>query len=272
MSQISSYIKRCEGVLDGSSREKPGALVKEIVSVFAGRDEKIKHGLDRYRGRISVGDSAPSFDDLGDIKKLLGKLRLLKEDEQAAMLASESPTAYLDSLIVSCNGALLSSTPLSERKDLLKEICYGAYCQKNPWFSAGLTFFGVNPDDEAYDDDAVTRDISLARGKLMSIREEALVNIAQANQGPTAVAVSSATANVSVTIAQVLRDIDSVDESEASPAEKDQIKGLLNDIENSKVPSKREKAIKAVLEWLSKHSMDLITLVLPYVMKAQGLG
>lgn len=272
MSQIDSYIKRCEGVLDGSSGESPGTLVEEIVSVFAGRDEKIRHGLDRYRGRISVGDSVPRYDDLGDVRKLLGKLQLLREDERAALLKSDAPTAYLDSLIGSCDSAMLASASLSERKALLKEICYGAYCQKNPWFATGLEFFNVSPDSDDYTDDLAKADLALARGKLLSIREEILTDVARSKQGPTAVAVSSATSSVNVTIAQVLRDIDSVDESEASPAEKEEIKGLLNDVEDSKMPSKKEKAVKAVLDWLSKHSMDLVTLVLPYIMKAQGLG
>lgn len=272
MSQVSSYIARCEEVIDGSSRENPGSLVEEIVSVFAGRDDKIRHGLDRYRSRVSVGDGGANYDNLGDIRKLLGKLRLISEEEQAALLKSDSPTAYLDSLVRRCDDALSSSASLSERKSLLEEICYGAYCQKNPWFATGLEFFTVDHDSDDYGEGSVANDIRLARGKLLSIREEALGEIARSSRGPVAVATSSSTANVNVTIAQVLHDIDSVDESEATPAEKDEIKGLLNEVESSKVPSKREKAVKAVLEWLSKHSMDLITLTLPYIMKAQGLA
>lgn len=272
MSQVSSYIKRCEEVIDGSSREDPGSLVKEIVSVFAGKDDKIRHGLDRYRGRVSVPGGTTNYDNLGDIKKLLGKLKLISEEDQTALLKSDSPTAYLDVLVRSCDDALSSSTPLPERKSLLKEICYGSYCQKNPWFASGLKFFTVDPDSDSYGDDSTMSDICLVRGKLLSIREETLSEIARSNRGPVAVATSSATANVNITIAQVLHDIDSVDESEATPAEKEEIKGLLNEVESSKVPSKREKAVKAVLEWLSKHSMDLITLALPYIMKAQGLA
>ena len=130
----------------------------------------------------------------------------------------------------------------------------------------------------AYDD---MGDVRKLLGKLELLKEEEekrskhdgiLSDIAKSNQGPTAVAVSSSQAMVSMNITKVLHNIDSIDKSEVSLEEKEEIKTLLNKVEDSKVFSKKEKAVKEVLGWLSEHSMDLITSVLPYIIKAVGLG
>lgn len=187
---ICKYIKRCNNVLDRTSGEDPGALVEEIISIFAKQDHLIKSGLDRYRLRaFSRCDQAMAYDDMGDVRKLLGKLELLKEEEEKR-----------------------------------------------------------------------------------SKHDGILSDIAKSNQGPTAVAMSSSQAMVSMNITKVLHNIDSIDKSEVSLEEKEEIKTLLNKVEDSKVFSKKEKAVKEVLGWLSEHSMDLITSVLPYIIKAVGLG
>lgn len=187
---ICKYIKRCNNILDGTSGEDPGALVEEIISIFAKQDDLIKSGLDRYRLRaFGRCDQAMAYDDMGDVRKLLGKLELLKEEEEKR-----------------------------------------------------------------------------------SKHDGILSDIAKSNQGPTAVAVSSSQAMVSMNITKVLHNIDSIDKSEVSLEEKEEIKTLLNKVEDSKVFSKKEKAVKEVLGWLSEHSMDLITSVLPYIIKAVGLG
>ena len=130
----------------------------------------------------------------------------------------------------------------------------------------------------AYDD---MGDVRKLLGKLELLKEEEekrskhdgiLSDIAKSNQGPTAVAMSSSQAMVSMNITKVLHNIDSIDKSEVSLEEKEEIKTLLNKVEDSKVFSKKEKAVKEVLGWLSEHSMDLITSVLPYIIKAVGLG
>lgn len=86
MSIIDSYIDRLEQAENGSSEEDKSELVKEVVSVFSDRIPTIKSGLDRYKARVvAIGPNCrPSpltCDDDGDIRKLIGKLKMYRESQ-----------------------------------------------------------------------------------------------------------------------------------------------------------------------------------------------
>lgn len=81
---IDSYIDRLEDAENGLGQEEVPALIKEVVSVFAGQIPDIKKGLDRYKARaVAIGSNySPShrtYDDVGDIRKLIGKLKLHRD-------------------------------------------------------------------------------------------------------------------------------------------------------------------------------------------------
>lgn len=63
---VDEYVKRIEGVLDGSSQESPQELSDEIISAFTGT---INH-ISSYRGTKGTGKEVSK----ADLKKLRGRL------------------------------------------------------------------------------------------------------------------------------------------------------------------------------------------------------
>lgn len=87
MNIIDEYINKLEDSLNNDSYEAQGLLVKEVVATFSECIPTIKTGLDRYKGRIAIlgGSSSytpPKYDNAGDIRKLMGKLRVYQESNQ----------------------------------------------------------------------------------------------------------------------------------------------------------------------------------------------
>ena len=81
MAIIDEYIGRIDRCLSTPDIEEAGDLVEEIVATFIGPDPDIKKGLDRYKARAVALGSTPNFDNAGDLRKLKGKLSVLREKE-----------------------------------------------------------------------------------------------------------------------------------------------------------------------------------------------
>ena len=65
MSKTDDYLKKIADALNNYDPRTAGALVEEIASVFSEEIPSVKKGLDRFKGRISVEGSAPSYDFAG---------------------------------------------------------------------------------------------------------------------------------------------------------------------------------------------------------------
>lgn len=88
MSVAGEYIERLESALESGSYDEQKALVEETVATFSERIPTIKKELDRYKGRVAVlgpysSYTPPVYDYKGDIRKLVGKLRLYQESSSA---------------------------------------------------------------------------------------------------------------------------------------------------------------------------------------------
>ena len=81
MAIIDEYIGRIDRCLSTPDIEEAGDLVEELVATFIGPDPDIKKGLDRYKARAVALGSTPNFDNAGDLRKLKGKLSVLREKE-----------------------------------------------------------------------------------------------------------------------------------------------------------------------------------------------
>lgn len=88
MSVASEYVERLESALESGSYDEQKSLVEETVATFSERIPTIKKGLDRYKGRVAVlgpysSYTPPVYNCKGDIRKLVGKLRLYQESSSA---------------------------------------------------------------------------------------------------------------------------------------------------------------------------------------------
>lgn len=83
MTMIDEYIENLEKADVGSRDTSIASIVKETVSVFSGCIPEIKKGLDAYRGRVGTIGTVFYYDNKGDVKKLIGKLRLYQESHSA---------------------------------------------------------------------------------------------------------------------------------------------------------------------------------------------
>ena len=131
MSQSEEYIKRMQDALAGISTEDKGVLVREVVAIFADSLPNIKNGLDRYRGRVATIGSTVTYDNEGDLRKLIGKLRQQEEDRQRE-LDDQYGTRTLSEHIKKCD-EVLDSGDTEEGK----EFCYrlgGGYAEIIPGF------------------------------------------------------------------------------------------------------------------------------------------
>ena len=84
MSILDEQIMQLEHALASEDSEKLEAAIEESVSVFSDDIPKIKEGLDRYRSRIIPLGYEITYDNEGDARKLMAKLKKHKEKSISA--------------------------------------------------------------------------------------------------------------------------------------------------------------------------------------------
>ena len=149
MTQKDIYIAKIDAALDDYDDVEGEALVKEVVSVFAGEDEHIKSGLDRFRNRVSVPGSPVSYDNRGDLKRLRGKLVSLREAERRAHEAdlARLPLLAVEDDIAECECLLASGGDDEARRFIDRMVqVYGAEIEN---IAVGLTGYGYASEGEA---------------------------------------------------------------------------------------------------------------------------
>ncbi|MEE0706955.1 MAG: hypothetical protein UCH28_11330 [Adlercreutzia sp.] len=265
MGQTEQYLARMEGALDGSNDEDKGLLVKEVVSVFADSLPNIKQGLDRYRARIGTIGTSFTYDDTGDLKKLVGKIRQQREDRQRE-LDEKYGTATLSEHIAMCDTVLASGSD-----DEQAEFCYmmsGVYSETIPGFRNYLGFTLVGDPKPA-------RDIPAIKEKLKAYRDSL---VREANRAPShsiynsasAESSAAASANVSVSITSTVEAVDDLPSSALSDDEKDELVRLLHELDRNKRKGgeKLKEAAKAVADYAFDKCLQAVPTVMPYVAQA----
>ena len=265
MSQKDIYIAKIDAALNDYDDTVAGTLVKEVVSVFAGEDEQIKFGLDRFRGRVSAPGMSISYDNQGDLKKLRGKLVSLKEAEHRALEAdlTRLPLLAVDEDIAECERLLCSGMEDEARRFVDRTVqVYGAEIEN---IAVGLTGYGY-----AAEDGTVEGDLTYILSHLKHYRANLALDLAKSASSPINVSASAVSQNsmkVSLTVTQVAEQVQSLPEAVLNDEQKNQIKALLLDLDMAKGKSKEEaeKPLKKVLSWLADKGIDVGIAVLPYV-------
>lgn len=265
MTQKDFYIAKIDAALDDYDDAEGEVLVKEVISVFAGEDEYIKSGLDRFRSRVSVPGSPVSYDNRGDLKRLRGKLVSLREAERRALEAdlARLPLLAAEDDIDECERLLASGEDAEARRFIDRMVqVYGAEIEN---IAVGLTGYGYASEDETFEGD-----LAYVLSHLKHYRANLALELAKSASSPISVNASAVNQNsveVALTVTQVAEQIQSLPDDVLSDEQKNEIKALLLDLDMAKGKSRgdAEKPLGKVLSWLADKGVDVGIAVLPYV-------
>lgn len=261
MSSIDRYLKQATDALRSSDATVIDSTAREIVSAF---QTEIPH-LSSYRGaRISVSDGgSPSRHSASDLKKLVGKLRVLRDAKDEERYGRYGLSSITDS-IRQLEDALIDGLERNELEALYKKIDH-LYANVYHAYTDGLCGWGYVSAGDAPSEMQTTLRIE----KLRHYRDQELRELVKSeHQGHTVTTTVSATATAeaNVSIEATLKKIDEIPEQTLSDDAKTMLKGLLADLERVKAHKEkgRDKLDKLVT-WLSGKGTDVFIALIPYL-------
>ena len=235
---------------------------REIVSVFSA---EIPH-LSSYRGaRISCGgDYADNTHTADDLKKLIGKLRVLREAKDRELYGSygfETITEHIHLL----EDALEAGEKDDELKAVYKRIDH-IYANVYDSYTDGLSAY-LSGDDSPSDEQTILRIEKLRHFRDVELRELRVAEARAANVNVSARSESTATASAAVELSVAIERIDNLPESSLTDDEKITLKAMMADLQ-TKDAKKREGKLQKVLGWLANKGTDVFIAAMPYIVQA----
>lgn len=265
MSLVDNYISQIDNTIDASDDHAISNLVKEIVSVFSGSDPHIKTGLDRYRGGSISPGMTNTCDDIGDLKKLRGKLLVLKENERVELESDPMRLALssVDDDIDECKHLIDVSDDKSARAFIDRMVQVYGNDIKN--IAIGLSCHGLDSEEEN-----LKSDLTYIGGHLKHYRAKlaALFSIGTSNTvNVQANAENRNTVENVLTVTQVAERVQSVPESVLNKDLKKELKCMLLDLEavKNKPKAEAESRVKKILAWMADKGVDVAIAALPYI-------
>lgn len=199
-----------------------------------------------------------------DLKKLIGKLRVLREDKDRELYGSyglETISEHIHFL----QDALETG---KEGNDLLSvyERVDRVYANEYKSYTDGLC--GWNYRDR----DPCDGQTELRIEKLKYFRDAELrkVRVAEAqatNFNVSATSESAATASATVDLSVAIERVDNLPDSSLTEEEKTVLKGLMADLQ-TKDEEKREGRLQKLLGWLATKGTDVFIAAMPYIVQA----
>lgn len=261
MTVADEYIRKANEVLREGDPQHIDHLAREIVTVFSAEIPNLSH----YRGMRSLS-GGPNQHSASDLRKLVGKLRVLQENRDQGLYGQYGLGAISDS-IKQLEFALSEGYSQEQYKELFGKID-SIYVNKYDAFVDGLCgyMYNADPPDE--------KQALLRLEKLRVIRDEELrkMRIAESqnmqislsqSQEATAIATSIATTS----LIQTCDKIDEIPSNQLSEEDKDYLKGLLTSLEQSVDKKKEDKEgkFKKVLAFLADKSTDAFIAAAPFI-------
>lgn len=258
MSIEDDYIEKALKAIRSGDSAKIDATAREIVGAFS---SAIPH-LANYRGSRLVG-SGPDRHTQSDLRKLIGKLRVLREDRDRELYGPYGLETicqhinYLEDVLASG----IDGEDLSKVYTRIDSIYFDEYDS----YSRGLSC-------DAYSTCKPCDDQTILRiEKLRYIRDKEMRQLRAAENQKTYVNIQQDTTNsnslessVTVDIATTISQIDSLPESSLSDNDKTLLKGMVADL-TEKDGKKRETKLKKLLGWLSTKGADVFIAAMPYI-------
>lgn len=268
MACIDDFIAKLEKAIQDNDCEQLGDLVQDAVSTFSEDIPTIKSGLDRHKARmVVIGDSPVQYDNNGDARKILGKLKQYKDSRQA-MIDEKYGTATLSTHIERCKTMIADHN--SSDTDA-EHMCYemaSVYSSKIEGFTDELSIYPIcegckeNPKE----------DLTFILEKLTSYRDDIIRNFNAQQLGGTTFHVEQVqnthqTVSLTVSFEQTIEQIDSL--STLNEDEKDELKRLLFDVKESQKKDKAKflKAAKTVANWVFDKGIEALPAVLTYILQ-----
>lgn len=260
MTIVDEYLIKANSALQSGDSCLIDAVAREIVAAFS---TEIPH-LSSYRGSRSM--DAPSEHSAADLRKLVGKLCVLRENKDNELYGSYGLGALTDSIrqleIATSEGYTKEKFAI-----LFKKIDH-IYANKYTSYTDGLCGYLYNDDvpDESQ--------AQLRIEKLRIIRDEELRRMRMAETQSTTIAVSqsqearaSATSIAVANLMQTCEKIDEIPSDHLSEEDKDYLKGLLASLEQSATNDKKDKESKArkVLAFLADKGVDAFIAAAPFI-------
>lgn len=268
MTLAQKYISKIESLPTSASEDDKATLVKDTVSVFSERIPGIEKGLDCYKARAIGVNTVVRYDNDGDLRKLLDKLWLRREDEarEAATNPVLGATAKLDADIIRCEEMLLRGD--ADSCDELVDRLVLVYQSELPSIGLSLTTYD-GTDESGYDH---FEDLSIVKERLETYRARIISSFASPQGGATHLTVNnsaeaSSDVRVALNVSQVSSQVQTLPDNILDDEEKDALRLMLLDLEEAKGKPKEEAhpQIKKILSWLSDKGVDVALAVLPYI-------
>lgn len=266
---IEGYIVKANGAIRSGDAGEVDAIARQIVSAF---HSEIPH-LSSYRGQHISGGGWVDRHTTFDLKKLIGKLRVLRERKDDALYGPYGPygLGVITASIRQLEDALAKGAEGVERENLYNRIDH-IYANHFPTYAQGLSGF-MYSDDEPCDEQTRLRieKLSLYRDeelRKLRIAESRSANVSVANTNTntnTNDQVQSAVVQIDITT--TFERIDQLPDDSLSDEGKTALKGMLGDL-STKDEKKREGKLQKLLHWLGDKGIDVAIAVLPYVIKA----
>lgn len=260
MSIEDDYIEKALKVIRSGDPKQIDATAREIIGAFS---SAIPH-LANYRGSRLVG-LEPDMHTQSDLRKLIGKLKVLREDRDRELYGSfglETICEHINFL----EDALASGIEGEELSKAYARVD-SIYFDEYDSYSRGLSCEAYSPH-EPCDDQTILR-----IEKLRYIRDKEMRQLRVAENQNTYVSMRQETTNsnslessVTVDITTTISQIDGLPESSLSDNDKTLLKGMVADLAE-KDDKKRETKLKKLLGWLSTKGTDVFIVVMPYILK-----
>jgi hypothetical protein len=257
MSVVDEYISRAYEALRSASSIEIDNVAREIVSAFQSEIPNILH----YRGgRINSG---PSRHTAADLKKLIGKLRVLQEAKDRE-LYGEFGLSAMSEHIRRLENAMNENGEGDPLADACRDIDY-IYANTYEGYTDGLAGYGSHGVEGSF------QQCRLRIEKLKSYRDAELRKIKTAsapalNMNQYQYSNASACASVEISLDKAFESIDSLPQESLSRAEKSELKELLRDLANGN-KEESEGRLKRIQRWLADKGTDALIAAMPYVLQ-----
>lgn len=265
MAIIDEYIERIDRCLSTQGDKDAGELVDETVAAFIGPDPDIKKGLDRYEPRAMALGSTPNYDDEDDLRKLRGKLSVLREKTMSEATPDPASLALgtVDTHLAECRKLAVSGDEKSSCAFVDNMI--RIYQSDIENIAVGISGYGYTSESNPVEDD-----LKRIEGHLLHYRAKLAADLAKTPANSLNVQANSmslSSVENTVTLSQTAKAIQSIPSSALDNELKNELKALLFDLESSKGCSKKEAEgrLGKMLSWLSDKGIDVAIATLPYV-------
>ena len=260
MSYLDKCITECNKVLEFHNDVLAKELVETLVSEWLEYIPSIKKGLDRSKSRVVSIETPIRYDNVGDLKKIRGKLMAYKE--------SQPIKNQLDAFIEQCD-LLINDYYLDDVAiERLIDQVVRTYTSEAPEMSNGLGGYG-------YQEKNPEADILTLRSKLVAFRDKrnhekemALLKKSGINLTNTNINTNETTVSIYISLESTIELINSIPDDKLSEEDKGVLAGMLGQVGAAAKRDKVEieKPLHKVLRWLSDKGVDVIIAVFPYIL------